>query len=520
VSGRRRRLVLVVGGLVLAAAVCAGGLAFLVSRRADHLLVAAGKRLGRPLHAERVGAWVGTTVGVRLTDARVDDDPAFASEGPFITARSLAMGVRLWPLVRDRRVVVDRVLADGPDVRIVHTADGRLNVDSLREHARRRKKAQTEPDDGGDGHGSAFQVARLEVRRGTVRFEDQATWRTVFLTDLDVTASQPEVAAAMPVTLGARVDAGPVQVERLTSEGRLDLVGAGALYYGSLRADAARLGPLAVGATEAQVQVAPPMVLLQRIRASVLGGMVSGWARASSGGESEGFKAEIDGRDLWLEQLPLAPDRPHPAGKLALHATIGGALPGAERFRKSLAASGRFEIAQGRITNLRLGGAIEDLLGPAIGPGVGDHLRARYGDLFGDDLQFNVLAGSGELRDGRIRTEDLRLAGPSFQARGAGSLGLGGNLDLQLELSASAALTQDLLGTLPTRAALVDERGVLTIPLHVGGNLSRPRVKPDPEFVARAAQALLKGAGLEDIAGGVMREILKGGKRPEMDAPR
>src|SRR5206468_1135418 len=87
-------------------------------------------------------------------------------------------------------------------------------------------------------------------------------------------------------------------------------------------------------------------------------------------------------------------------------------------------------------------GDAPDALQAFLKPGVADRLRERYPDLFAsDDLRFTQLSGSGRLAGGRIRSDDLVLAAPSYEARGEGSLGLDGDLDATLQLVASPALT-------------------------------------------------------------------------------
>jgi hypothetical protein len=59
---------------------------------------------------------------------------------------------------------------------------------------------------------------------------------------------------------------------------------------------------------------------------------------------------------------------------------------------------------------------------------------------------------------------------------------------------------------------LVDANGQLAVPLRVRGPLRHPHVTPEPEFAATVARGLLGGAGLEDVAGGLLERFL-GGKR-------
>src|SRR5207247_11212888 len=129
-----------------------------------------------------------------------------------------------------------------------------------------------------------------------------------------------------------------------------------------------------------------------------------------------------------------------------------------------------------------------------------------------DDVRFTRLSGSGRLAGSRIRSDDLVLAAPSYEARGEGSLGLDGDLDATLRLIASPALTDDVLGQSKARPVLVDASGRLTIPLRARGPVGRPHVSPDPEFAATVARALIGGSGVGEAAGGHLARLI-GGRR-------
>jgi len=511
-AGRRAALVLT--GVGLAGVAALGGLAYLAATRSDRLLAAAGRALGRELHIERAGVLVGGTIGVGLWGVRIADDPAFATGEPFVAARTVEMGVRLWPLLRGR-LIVDRIVVDQPVVRLVRAADGRLNFDSLRAGARAGRRAQDD-DAPAPAHPLAppFQLALLSLRDGTIRFDDRESRRTLVLDEVTLDAGQPQMGAPMPVTVRARVAGADVRLDGIVSEGVLDLTTDRASYQGTVHADGGTLGPLPVGAADARIALRPPTVTLDTMQVAVLGGAITGRAQLQSGGEGDGFRAEIDGRDLALERLPVRGGRPRPAGRLTLHVALDGPAPGGDTFLPGLRGSGRFEVAEGKIANLRLGGALRDLLGPLLGAEKVERLRTRYPDVFaGDDLPFTAFSGSARLAAGRIRSEDFVLAGASYQAHGSGTLGLDGALDALVRLSASAALTDDLLGHSAARPALVDEQGRLTVPLRVGGTLEHPRVTPDPAFAGQVATALLGGTSLEDVAGTVLQKLLGGKKR-------
>ena len=68
--------------------------------------------------------------GVTVDDVSVADDPSF-SQSPFLTAKQLAVGVSLMPLIFSKRIDVQSVTINGPQVSLVRSASGTWNFSSL-----------------------------------------------------------------------------------------------------------------------------------------------------------------------------------------------------------------------------------------------------------------------------------------------------------------------------------------------------------------------------------------------------
>ncbi len=512
---RARRAALLLGAVAVGGALVLAGLRWFVATHADRLLAAVGGRLGREVHASRLGISLLRGLGVVLEEVRIADDPAFATPEPFLAARSLEMRLGVLPLLA-RRVAVERIVVEEPVVNLVRAAGGRMNVDSLRERARDPAPAPaTATAAGGAERSASFQLAMLRLRHGTIRYRDVGAARALELTAVALDARQPSFDAPMPTSLRARLATDGLRLDDIVSEGVLDLGETPPAYRGTLTAGPGALGPLAVARLGATLEAKPPALVLTDAKLELLGGAVTGTARVASEGEGAGLTAQIAAQGLDLAQLPAPPERPHPAGTLALQADLSGPPPANPAFRLALTGTGHFDVADGRIDGIPLGRSVRELLGPLLGEQESARLRERYPDLFsGDDaLRFTRLSGSGRLAGGRIRSDDIVLAAPSYDARGAGSLGLDGTIDAELRLSASPALTDDVLGHSKARPFLVDDGGRLTIPLRVRGPLLHPAVTPDPRFTATVARALLGGADVGEAANSLLERLLGGRRR-------
>jgi len=505
---RGRRLALGVAGVGLAGVAILGGLDVLIAGRGDTLLAAVGRGLGRRIEAERVTLGVLGGLGVVLRSVHIADDPAFATTDPFLVAERFDMRVELLPLLR-RRLVVDRITIDAPIVNLVRDAAGHLNVDSLG-----TRGEPTHPADASEAKsaGPPLQLLALRLRNGTIRYREAG--RTLVLDDIAADAREPHFGGPVPVSVRARLATTDLHLENILTEGVLDLAGEQPAYRGTIAAGPGALGPLPFERLSGEIAASPPVVTLERATVHLLGGTTSGRMRLTSGGTDAGLTARVEASGLDLSQLPASGNRPHPAGTLELHADLEGPPPGAAGFRDGLRGNGRFDVADGRLAGIPLGRALRDLLGTFLGAGATDRLRARYPDLFdSDDLRFSRLGGSGRLAGGRIRSDDLMLAAPSYEARGAGTFGLDGSVDVTLSLAASSALTDDILGHSRARAVLVDARGQLTVPLRVEGPLQHPRVTPEPEFAATVARALLPAGGVGEAVGSALEQLLGGKHR-------
>jgi hypothetical protein len=500
--------------VLLAAAALLVGPAYVASTQSERILAAAGQAFGRDIHADRLGFTVLPAISVRLDGVRIAEDPAFPSDEPFLTARAVELRLALWPLFL-RRVVVERVVVDEPAVRLVREPNGRLNADSLGKPPAAPAAADPAAADGAGRAIPAFQIEMVRLRQGTIQYADRATGRSFELADVALDARQPSFGAPIPTSLRARLTGGDLRLDSIVGEGTLDLGdGKHPAFRGTVDAGPGTAGTLAIAKLHARVDAQPPTLTLDDARLELLGGAVTGSARIVGAGQGAGITARFAGDGLDLAALPAPKDRPHPGGKLHIDGDIAGPPPGSPGFQGALTGRGHFAVTDGRLIGIPLGSTLRDVLGPVLGDDRSTKLRDRYPELFGgDELRFTRLGGSGVLGGGRIRSDDLIIAAPSYEARGAGSLGLDSTVDATLTLSASPALTDDILGHSQARAVLVDASGRLTVPLRVRGPLQHPHVTPDPAFATNVARSLLGGTDLEQAAGSLLNRLFGGKKR-------
>ena len=92
-------------------------------------------------------------------DITIADDPAF-SKSPFVTAKSLKVGVELMPLIFSKQLNVTEITLDQPDINLVKTASGKWNFSSIGGAASKQPQTQS------GGSPANLSVAKLSVTNG------------------------------------------------------------------------------------------------------------------------------------------------------------------------------------------------------------------------------------------------------------------------------------------------------------------------------------------------------------------
>lgn len=212
-----------------------------VDRFRPQIQASLGKALGREVGIGRLhlAPWSGA---LDADDIRIGEDPAFGTR-PFVAARSLSLGVELWPLLVRRELHVTALTLEQPVVRLVQNRKGEWNFARL--------GGASTPARGTDtGRAAGLTVDRLRIDDGRIELERAAGERKVY-SQVQLHADDVGTRAAFPFELKAAIAGGgtlaldgtlgPWQVgnavltpvdARLRMHD-LDLVGAGLMARGS-----------------------------------------------------------------------------------------------------------------------------------------------------------------------------------------------------------------------------------------------------------------------------------------------
>ena len=95
-----------------------------------------------------------------MNDVSIADDPAF-SKSPFITAKSLKIGVELLPLIFSKQLNVTGIVLDEPQITLLKSTNGTWNFSSLG-----GASAKKSPEPAKSGASQALSIAKLEIKDG------------------------------------------------------------------------------------------------------------------------------------------------------------------------------------------------------------------------------------------------------------------------------------------------------------------------------------------------------------------
>jgi AsmA protein len=194
-----KRLLIGVLAVLLGLVVLGAGALLLVD--ADHfrpqIEASLGQSLGRKVSVGKLHMALASG-SLAADDIRIGDDPAFG-EQPFVSARSLQLGVKLWPLLLRRELHITALTLEQPVVRLVQNRKGAWNFAGLGGAAANRAPASAGP--------GRLAVDRLRISDGRIELERMAGDRTVY-NQVQLSADQVGMQAAFPFTLKAALAGG------------------------------------------------------------------------------------------------------------------------------------------------------------------------------------------------------------------------------------------------------------------------------------------------------------------------
>jgi AsmA protein len=142
--------------------------------------------------------------GVRADGIAIADDPAF-SKSPFVTAKSLNVGVELMPLIFSKQLNVTDITLEAPQITLLKAANGKWNFSTI---GGTSEPKSSEPSKSGGSAPTNFSVAKLKVNRGKLLVARSKSSKPVVYDNVNISVKNFSLASEFPFQLTAQLPAG------------------------------------------------------------------------------------------------------------------------------------------------------------------------------------------------------------------------------------------------------------------------------------------------------------------------
>jgi AsmA protein len=149
--------------------------------------------------------------GIGADNLSIADDPRFGT-APFLTAKSVKVGVELMPLIFSKTLNVTNVSIDSPQVSLIRNPGGDWNYSSLGASAAKSQASQApaaaNPAASSSSPGGEFSVQKLELKSGRITVGSTASQKRSVYDNVSVVASNVSLTSKFPVTVTADLPGG------------------------------------------------------------------------------------------------------------------------------------------------------------------------------------------------------------------------------------------------------------------------------------------------------------------------
>ncbi len=207
-SGKLRAVLIVIGVLIVLVLVAP----FLipVNQFRPTLEEKASAALGRKVQVGNLSLSL-LSGSLSAENLAIGDDPKFSSS-PFLTAKSLKVGVEVMPLIFSKSVNVTGITIDSPQVALLRNAAGQWNYSSLGSSSAPTKSAgpSNPPAQSANPPSSptAFSVKKLQLKDGSIIVGSANSQKHSTYDHVNVTASDVSLTSKFPVSVSADLPAG------------------------------------------------------------------------------------------------------------------------------------------------------------------------------------------------------------------------------------------------------------------------------------------------------------------------
>ncbi|HLK87287.1 MAG TPA: AsmA-like C-terminal region-containing protein [Candidatus Binataceae bacterium] len=257
---------------------------------------------------------------------------------------------------------------------------------------------------------------------------------------------------------------------------------------------------------------AAPVLTINSLRLAAFNGTLDGNARATLAAEPA-FNVGLNLHGIDLQQA-LQSQRSKAAdivrGQLTGQVRVAGQGTTFDRIKPTLSGNGQMSVANGKLVGVNLGAqALSKVQGlPGIDSLITPAIVTRHPSLFNSrDTDLTQLGMTFTIKGPRIVSHDIRAVTPDYSALADGWFDLDKNIDMNAHLLLSQELSREMMSAKKNIVYLANEQKQVDIPVRITGQLPKPSVQPDIQFLAQRAAGHL----VQKQAGKLLNKYLGGG---------
>src|SRR5271166_3829738 len=147
------------------------------------------------------------TGSVGIDDVSVSDDPKFNS-GPFLTAKTVKVGVELIPLIFSQQLNVTEITVVDPQVMMLKDPSGRWNFSSIGATSSKGAPKATPASSTGSSSAEAVSIGKLRLENGQITLGNTNSRKRSVFTKVNLTASDVAMKNNFPVVFSMDLPGG------------------------------------------------------------------------------------------------------------------------------------------------------------------------------------------------------------------------------------------------------------------------------------------------------------------------
>jgi uncharacterized protein involved in outer membrane biogenesis len=307
-----------------------------------------------------------------------------------------------------------------------------------------------------------------------------------------------DVVKPAELTANPKPDAGADHLDRLAVKGTVRGTTSAPTVTASVTSPSGTAQNIAYRNLAVDATYGGQAVTISSLKVGAFKGSLDGNARATLGAEPV-FNVGLNLRGIDLQQALLSQKSSAAntvRGQLTGQVRVAGRGDNFDKIKPTLNGNGQMSVANGKLIGVNIAAqAMRKVQGiPGIDALLTPTIVGRHPSLFNSpDTDLSQLSLTFTIQGPRITSHDIKAATPDYSATADGWFDLNKNIDMKAHLVLSQELSREIMSQKKNVVYLANEQKEIDIPVQISGQLPKPSVQPDIQFLAqRAANHLVQ----------------------------